>query len=137
MPNVPRTIPGNAPFTDSQRLWLNGFLAGLFAQRKGGCRLKPAFPPAHVARRKDPAVDPVVGSEGPTAEALARQLAAKAKARPFPAPVTEAAAGPNVAWENEGRLLVVTSTYGDGEPPDNARGLWDWLQTDEAQRRNR
>ena len=33
----------------------------------------------------------------------------------------------------ESNLLVVTSTYGDGDMPDNAQGFWDWLQTDEAQ----
>ncbi len=27
---------------------------------------------------------------------------------------------------------MVTSTYGDGDMPDNAQGFWDWLQTDAA-----
>ena len=127
MPNVP-TIPGNAPFTDSQRLWLNGFLAGLFAAEAGGLPAEAGVPGA--AGRTPLLI--LYGSQTGTAEALARQLAAKAKARGFPARVLEAAAGPSVAWKNEGRLLLVTSTYGDGEPPDNARGLWDWLQTDAA-----
>ena len=127
MPNVP-TIPGNAPFSASQRLWLNGFLAGLFAADLPDAATLPAEP---ASAASTPLLI-LYGSQTGTAEALARQLAARAKGRGFSARVLEAAAGPNVEWKNEGRLLLVTSTYGDGEPPDNARGLWDWLQTDAA-----
>lgn len=127
MPNAP-TIPGNAPFSASQRLWLNGFLAGLFAADQADTDTLPAGPASAV---KTPLLI-LYGSQTGTAEGLARQLATKANSRGFSARVVEAAAGPKVAWENETRLLLVTSTYGDGEPPDNARGLWDWLQTDAA-----
>jgi sulfite reductase (NADPH) flavoprotein alpha-component len=34
-PTVP-FIPDNAPFTPAQRAWLNGFLAGLYAQAPSG-----------------------------------------------------------------------------------------------------
>ena len=30
------------------------------------------------------------------------------------------------------RLLVVTSTYGEGEMPDNAQALWDEINADTA-----
>src|SRR5207247_6422620 len=33
---------------------------------------------------------------------------------------------------NETNVLVVTSTYGDGDIPDNAQSFWDWLQTEAA-----
>ncbi len=40
----------------------------------------------------------------------------------------------SVDWGRERRLLVVASTYGDGEPPDSAIGFWDWLSAVEAPR---
>jgi sulfite reductase (NADPH) flavoprotein alpha-component len=33
---------------------------------------------------------------------------------------------------SEERLLVITSTYGDGEPPDGARGFWKFLNDEHA-----
>ena len=38
-----------------------------------------------------------------------------------------------VDWSNESNLLVVTSTYGEGDMPDNAQSFWDWLNTEAAQ----
>jgi sulfite reductase (NADPH) flavoprotein alpha-component len=32
----------------------------------------------------------------------------------------------------EQNVLVITSTYGDGDPPDMAQGFWDWLKADTA-----
>jgi sulfite reductase (NADPH) flavoprotein alpha-component len=32
----------------------------------------------------------------------------------------------------EENVLVIASTYGEGEPPDMAKGFWDWLKADTA-----
>jgi sulfite reductase (NADPH) flavoprotein alpha-component len=125
MSHVP-FIPENAPFNLQQRLWLNGFLAGLFALAD------QAAPEASGQTR--PAVPLLIlfGSQTGTAEKIARELGKEAKARNCNARVVDAAAHATVDWKSEKNLIVVTSTYGDGDMPDNAQGFWDWLQTDDA-----
>src|SRR5215831_20064 len=108
MPKVPY-IPEDAPFTQAQRLWLNGFLAGLFAQTESeaaaGNTSEQTAKPLHI----------LFGSQTGTAEALARRVASEAASRGFMPRVMEANAGAKVEWASEMRLLVITSTYGDGD----------------------
>src|SRR5438128_853959 len=73
------------------------------------------------------------GSQTGTAEGLARRAAREAKSRGNNARVVEASASAGIEWKKESNLLVITSTYGDGDMPDNAQSFWDWLQTDCAE----
>ncbi len=125
MPTVP-FIPENAPFRPDQRLWLNGYLAGLCA----AVRVPSDVAPALAA----PAVPLAIlyGSQTGTAEGLAKKIAKEAKSRGWAPEVVAADHFSKVDWKAQTRLLVVTSTYGDGEMPDNARAFWAWLQKDEA-----
>ena len=126
MSKVP-LIPESAPFDAAQRLWLNGFLAGLFAQtvapEDSSCAVKP--------QRMIPLLV-IFGSQTGTAEGLARRVAAEANRRGFQGRVLEAAAATKLDWSRESNVLIITSTYGDGDMPDNAQLFWDWLQTDAA-----
>ena len=38
-------IPSSAPFSEAQRLWLNGFFAGLLSDARRRCRRSRARPP--------------------------------------------------------------------------------------------
>jgi sulfite reductase (NADPH) flavoprotein alpha-component len=127
MSKVP-VIPESAPFDATQRLWLNGFLAGLFAQAQSQDAASSS--PGNAA----PATPLLVlyGSQTGTAEGLARRIATEAKRRGFHSRVVEAAAAISLDWSSETHLLVVISTYGDGDMPDNSKVFWDWLQTDTA-----
>jgi sulfite reductase (NADPH) flavoprotein alpha-component len=128
MPKSP-SIPEDAPFTAAQRLWLNGFLAGLFAQQDSDGAASANTPASQ-------ALMPLVilfGSQTGTAEALAQRISSEAGTRGFATRVMEANAAPKLDWSAEKCLLVVTSTYGDGDMPDNAQAFWNWLQTDGAQ----
>lgn len=121
-------IPDNAPFSAAQRIWLNGFLAGLFAQSSCG-------PNPSMGAASEKAATPLLvifGSQTGTAEGLARRMASEASRRGFKPRVLEAAAAVTLDWSKESQVLIVTSTYGDGDMPDNARVFWDWLQTDAA-----
>jgi sulfite reductase (NADPH) flavoprotein alpha-component len=127
MPKVP-SIPENAPFSATQRLWLNGYLAGLFAQDAAENIAGGSETSAH-------ALKPLLilfGTQTGTAEALARRVAKEAGGLGFAARVLEANAASTVDWAQETRLLVITSTYGEGDMPDNAQGFWDWLKSDAA-----
>src|SRR5580765_4927074 len=119
-------IPENAPFSLEQRVWLNGFLAGYFA--------RTPVPNSASTRPPKPTIPLLIlfGSQTGTAQGLAKRLAKEAISCGFNARVVDAADHATVDWKNEGSLFVITSTYGDGEMPDNAQGLWNWLQTDSA-----
>jgi sulfite reductase (NADPH) flavoprotein alpha-component len=123
MANVP-SLPESAPFTASQRLWLNGFLAGLFSQSGPDGAESPAATTRPLLI--------LFGSQTGTAEGLARRAASAAAGRGFLPRVMEANAATELDWSSEARLLVITSTYGDGDMPDNAQNFWNWLQCDAA-----
>jgi sulfite reductase (NADPH) flavoprotein alpha-component len=117
-------IPETAPFTAEQRQWLNGFLAGMFSGAQAGA--VPAEP-------KEPLLV-LYGSQTGTAEGLAKKTAKEAEKRGFAPKVVCMEKHDSVAWEKESNVLVITSTYGDGEPPDNAQAFWGWLESDTAPR---
>jgi sulfite reductase (NADPH) flavoprotein alpha-component len=112
-------IPDTAPFSPEQRAWLNGFLAGVFSR-------SPAVGGAPSPREATPALQPLTilfGSQTGTAEGLAKKVAKEAGKRGFAATVLDMAQADLARLGGEQNLLVITSTYGDGEPPDNAKAL--------------
>ncbi len=124
-------IPENAPFNSEQRLWLNGYMAGLFAG-KGYVHVSEAGALGNNSATASVPLLILFGSQTGTAEKLAKQIAKESKSRGCVPRVTDAAEHSKIDWSKEINLLVVTSTYGDGDMPDNAQGFWDWLQTDAA-----
>ncbi len=115
--NLVPHIPESAPFSPEQRAWLNGFLAGLFSRTA-------AAGPAPGAT--SPAVEPLAilfGTQTGTAETLARKAAKEASRRGFAPTVVDMAQFPIERLAGERKLLVIVSTYGDGEPPDSAKAL--------------
>ncbi len=118
-------IPENAPFNNRQRLWLNGYLAGMFA----ASRLDVPAGDIAPARATVPLVI-LYGSQTGTAEGLSRRIAKEAKSNNITARVVDAAEYATIDWKAETNLLIVTSTYGDGDMPDNAQAFWDWLKSD-------
>jgi sulfite reductase (NADPH) flavoprotein alpha-component len=109
-------IPDNAPFSPEQRAWLNGFLAGLFSR-------VPQSGTADAAAAPLQPLTILFGSQTGTAEGLARRAAKEAGRRGFVATVADMAQINPARLAAEKNLLVITSTYGDGDPPDNARIL--------------
>ncbi|MDX2186645.1 MAG: flavodoxin domain-containing protein [Opitutaceae bacterium] len=111
-------LPETAPFSPEQRAWLNGFLAGLFSRHQG------ATPPSTAAGNTLVPLTLIWGSQTGTAEGLAKRAAKEAGRQGF-APIvlefTQVSLEQLATFEN---LLVITSTYGDGEPPDNAKAFW-------------
>jgi sulfite reductase (NADPH) flavoprotein alpha-component len=106
-------IPENAPFSSVQRAWLNGFLAGLFSQTSVDNR--PTAP------RKKVAI--YYGSETGNAEALAKRAAKAAAQRGFESVAISMEKANLHSLTSEEFALFMTSTYGDGEPPANAKVL--------------
>ena len=104
-------IPENAPFNQAQRSWLNGFLAGMYTG-EGDASAAPAAPaiPLTIA----------FGSQTGTAESLSKKAAKKLNAANFDAKVLDMSELSPADLAEIENLLIITSTYGEGEPPDNA-----------------
>lgn len=122
-------LPESAPFTPEQRAYLNGFFAGLFSSSP--------LPLRAAAERPPPPPMPLAilyGSQTGNAETLAKRAAGEAGRRGFAVTVWEMARYPREQLAGEERVLVITSTYGDGEPPDNAKAFWEFLADKAAPR---
>lgn len=119
-------IPDSAPFTPEQRAWLNGYLAGLFSR---------AAAPSEISNQKSQIAAPAApltilfGSQTGTGENLAKKAAKLAATRGFAPSILDAASADVPRLASSGALLVITSTYGDGEPPDNAKALLSSLRS--------
>ena len=122
-------MPKSAPFSDEQRAWLNGFLAGLFANADLGENSDVAAP-----KKIALSLSILFGSQTGTAERLARQLASAASGHGFAARVSEMNDFASIDFSKEQRLILITSTWGDGDPPDNAVAFWSFLNSTAAPR---
>ena len=122
-------VSEQAPFTAVQRVWLDGYLAGMLsgAELGGGGQETPA----QVATRP---LTVLFATQTGTAESLARKTAKHAHGRGFAASVIDAAEASAAELAAAGTLLVIASTYGDGDPPDPAEPLWAELTRADAPR---
>lgn len=116
-------IPDDAPFTQEQRAWLNGFLAGIFS-RQG----TPTI--AQTIGKKTVAI--LYGSQSGNTESLAKKLAKDFEKKNFNPKVVDMESYTVSKLAEEETVLIMTSTYGDGEPPDNARSLYDALHAEQS-----
>ena len=123
-------IPDNAPFSPEQRLWLNGYLAGLFSDATLAARALSGLSAAPAAPAKPLVL--LYGSQTGTAEGLAKKASKEAVKRGFAPKLVDMAKFETVDLTKEENVLVITSTYGDGDPPDNAQAFWKYLKADTA-----
>ncbi|MFZ2529222.1 MAG: sulfite reductase subunit alpha [Rhodococcus sp. (in: high G+C Gram-positive bacteria)] len=122
-------IPADAPFTTDQRSWLAGFLAGMQT------RLLATGPDTTSTAGSAPALHVLYGSQTGNAESVAEDTAAAAARSHGFAPTVCALDDIDVErFAALGRVLIVTSTYGEGEMPDNAELFWDALSAESAPR---
>ncbi len=113
-------LPNDAPYSDNQRAWLGGFFAGLHSQLVQNSSNAQTTRTIHI----------LYGSQTGTAESVARDAVKVAKAHglnPVIKSMDEVDADALAKMET---LLIVTSTYGEGEMPDNAQVLWSAVQSD-------
>jgi sulfite reductase (NADPH) flavoprotein alpha-component len=129
MAQIP-VIPDNAPFSADQRLWLNGFLAGYFARMLvPGPGLAPSAPAT-------PSIPLLLlfGSQTGTAEGLAKRLSKEAEKLGFAPRVLPLNDYEKSGLVDANHAVIISSTWGDGDPPDNAANFWSWLNSDKAPR---
>lgn len=144
------TLPPSAPFDSGTRLWVDGLLAGLFSRADGP---KPVALPVAPPSAPAPAVgQPPVAPAGPppaperapvvvlwasqtgTAEELAADIAARLADAKLPVSLHSMDDFPVAELTKTRELLLITSTTGDGDAPDNGAGLWRALTSETAPR---
>ena len=125
-------IPQDAPFNEDQRAWISGFLAGLHSR----LAMNMAPPPAPVADQEGPrpALRILYGTQTGNAEGVANDAAAAAKTQGFDATVSGLDEIELDEFAGLKFVLIITSTYGEGEMPDNAELFWEALSSSEAPR---
>lgn len=121
MSTVP-LIPETAPFSAEQRAWLNGFLAGIFSRAAGAEISNFKSGTSNAASPLTP-LTILYGSQTGTAESLAKQISKEAGKRGFAPAILDMAEVSADQLQSHSNLLVITSTYGEGEPPDSAKAL--------------
>lgn len=124
MPPTGTLIPADAPFSAQQEAWLAGFLAGIAA---AGRRDSAGDAPSAT-------IDVLYGTQTGNAEFVAGELVAGARARGLGGTATALDDVTPERLAAMSHVLVVTSTYGEGEMPDNAGLFWEALQSDTAPR---
>src|SRR5579863_3134742 len=110
-------IPENAPFTEEQRAWLNGLLAGMFSNA----------PQAAVQSKPSRRLVVLYASQSGTAEGLARKLAKELKAQGHAPAVSTLVGYTPAALAAESCALILASTYGDGDAPDGVQPFYEEL----------
>jgi len=127
------TLPDTAPFDPSTRLWLDGLLAGLFA----GAAVPEPAPAARSVEANESAHSPVVvlwASQTGNAEELAASVSAQLGEAQVPVKLVAMDDFDVAGLPTAREVLLITSTTGDGEPPDNGTCFWRALSAEGAPR---
>jgi sulfite reductase (NADPH) flavoprotein alpha-component len=116
--NVPY-IPDNAPFSEEQRAWLNGFLAGIFSSAPA--QAVAALAPTGLK------IAVLFASQSGTAESLARKLAKELKSHGHVASLSSLEGYVPASLAAERHAIFIASTYGEGDPPDAVQPFFQQL----------
>ncbi|MEL6959687.1 MAG: flavodoxin domain-containing protein, partial [Pseudomonadota bacterium] len=119
-------VPTDAPFDDAQRQWLNGLLTGLSAiaasAAAGASAEEAPLAPVNV----------LYGSQSGNCETLSKDLRKFAPTQGFEANVQMLDAVTPAELAEMGHVTIIVSTFGEGEPPDNAAKFFGALMSDDC-----
>ncbi|MFU8848710.1 MAG: assimilatory sulfite reductase (NADPH) flavoprotein subunit [Opitutales bacterium] len=142
MSNSHTFLPGNAPLTPEQvqtfnqvlpaltpeqLLWLEGFISGLRTGQSNGAVAAPA-----AAAAKRPELTVLYGTESGNSESLADQTAKAADGFGFKAKAVNMADLKVAKLKEIENLLVIVSTWGEGDAPETAADFYEDFMSDKA-----
>lgn len=113
------SLPAQAPLAADTRLWLDGMLAGLFS------RTQPAAMNETAAR---PQITLLWASQTGNAEALAERFARRLGEAGLGVALHCMSDFPAQELTLASTVLMLSSTFGDGDSPDNGQVFWGALQ---------
>ncbi len=109
--------------------WLSGYTAGLARAQGGAVAAVPvAAEQAAVEHADHSRLTVVYGSQTGNAKRIAEALAARFEGEGLPVRLLRADAYPTRELKDERFLAIVISTQGDGDPPDDARALVEFIE---------
>jgi len=124
-------LPDSAPLSTRSRVWIDGMLAGMYSRAQGAAA-RANGSAGSPAAMPDPAPRPITvlwASQTGAAEEFAAAAAQR---------LTEYGYAPRLLEMNScelanlaGDTLVITSTFGDGGPPDGGADFWERLSGSE------
>lgn len=122
-------------FSAEQLNWASGFLAGFAAAgRRGASGPQPTPILAAVSAEPARTLTIVYGSQTGNGKKLAQLLHAKARELELPARLVNMGELQPRQFSKEHFILIVVSTHGDGDPPDAAEALIEYLKSAKAPR---
>lgn len=122
-------IPIQAPFSPEQRAWLNGYLAGMFSRAIQDVPQEKDQPSNTTPKAT---IHILYGSQSGTAESIAKELVKQGRTKGFEPVLLELNDYEKMDRSKSQTALIVTSTWGDGEPPDNALKFWEDIKESTA-----
>ena len=135
---MPLTAPTLSPLSDEQQrqlnqvlttlntqqlAWVSGYLYGL-----SQAGVQPVASAGAEAAAPGGSLTILYGSQTGNAKGVASAIKAQAEARSLPVTLTSMADYKPKQLKKENHLLVVVSTYGEGEPPESAVDLFEQLK---------
>lgn len=144
-------LPGNAPCAPATRLWLDGMLAGLYSRAPraelpavpgaglpipgagGAIEAQDAAAGVRIVHAR-PKVVLLWASQTGNIESLTELYATLLMNSGFEIRVACMADATPAVFANAQYALLMTSTFGDGDAPDNGAAFWDALAAEDAAR---
>ncbi|MEU6857544.1 bifunctional nitrate reductase/sulfite reductase flavoprotein subunit alpha [Glycomyces sp. NPDC046736] len=119
-------LPPSAPLRPAQALWVDGLLGGHFSRERVAAPAEGAEP--------NPGRDVLVlwASQTGNAEGFAAETAQRLTAAGHRVALRGMDEADPAALSGAGEVLLVTSTFGDGDAPDNGAGFWEGISAAEG-----
>ncbi|WP_040798811.1 bifunctional nitrate reductase/sulfite reductase flavoprotein subunit alpha [Nocardia higoensis] len=123
-------LPESAPISGSRRAWVDGLLAGMYSRGLAAPGPQAGTGAMNGTDTEDPAARPAQvtvlwASQTGTAEEIAAEVAERLAAEGFLPLLLDMDSCALDALT--GDVLIISSTFGDGGPPDNGSDFWDRL----------
>ena len=110
-------IPSISPFSDKENEWLQGYYAGLESQVLEKYKTKN-----EIVELKTISI--LFGTQTGNSEIVAREAEKVARKAGLTPTVMDLSECETETLLSSPRLLIITSTYGEGEMPDSVKNLW-------------
>ena len=124
--NAVPALPADAPIDPAHRSWVNGLLAGMFS------RVLPLGVAAPAAAASKPELLLLWASQTGNAEALAEKFAAQLNQQGWAVQLHSMNDYSLEKFATAKQVVFITSTFGDGDAPDNGGDFWSQLNAEGA-----